>query len=181
MEKPSGQVASEADRGSQNESGSVVAAQVIFRQSSPPIDLEDLLARLQTRLSYPCSRTKWVGLTTTIPQIRISTPTLMFLQIEDDPSYVPEEIREIAETAKESFDAATASRIAKCDVRIDILGPAIDSPLQDKRSLEVGAAKLLDPSRPEIDATLRVIADTVGGYVYDNVNGKWLYAFKNGV
>jgi hypothetical protein len=105
----------------------------------------------------------------------------MFLQIEDDPSYVPAEVREMAETAEQAFGKATAKKIAACHVRISVLGPAIDSPATGKDPISVVGGSDLDPAIPEIDTTLRIITDIVGGYLHDSVNGRWRYASKKSV
>jgi hypothetical protein len=104
----------------------------------------------------------------------------MFLQIEDDPSYVPEQNREMAESAGNAFGKAAAAKIAACQVDIAILGPAIQSPSTGEGPITVVGASALDPATPEIDATLRIITDIVGGYLHDDVNGKWRYASKKG-
>jgi len=163
-----------------NESGAIAAADVIFDNASSPTDIDTLFAKLQGRIEYPCTRVEWVGFTMTIQQIRIGTPTPMFLQIEDDPSFVPAEIKEMAKTAEGALGRRVADQIAKCRSRITVLGPAIDAHLQEKDSIVVVGATRLDPSMPQIEATLKAIADILGGYVYDDVNGKWRYASKNG-
>src|SRR5262252_4185753 len=106
-------------------SGGVAAALIPFEQPKTPFTIDSLLTELQKRLPYKCSRTQWVGLTTTIPQIRIDAPTPIFLQIDDDPETVPDESKELASDAKKTFGADVAAKIARCHVRLEVMGPDI--------------------------------------------------------
>lgn len=156
-------------------SAGVAAALIIFEQSKPPITIDGLLTALQKRLPYNCSRTQWVGFTTTIPQIRIDTPIPIFLQINDDPEDVPAETEELVPDAKATFGPTIAAKIARCRVRLEVMGPETNPPQVKDKSIDVMATTTLDPSVPAKDV-LKVVADTVHGYVFDSVNGKWEYA-----
>ena len=157
-------------------SGSIAAALIPFEQPKPPLTIDTLLAELQKRLPYKCSRTQWVGFTTVIPQIRIDTPTPIFLQFSDDPETVREETQEDLADAQKAFGPAVATKIARSRVRLEVMGPDIgDTTIKDK-SIEVNAVTQLDPGIAPAKDVLKIVADTVHGYVFDCVNGKWQYA-----
>jgi hypothetical protein len=157
-------------------SGSIAAALIPFEQPKPPFTIDTLLAELQKRLPYKCSRTQWVGFTTVIPQIQIDAPTPIFLQFSDDPETVREETKEDLADAQKAFGPAVATKIAQCRVRLEVMGPDIgDTTIKDK-SIEVNAVTQLDPGIAPAKDVLKVVADTVHGYVFDCVNGKWQYA-----
>ena len=157
-------------------SSSIAAALIVFEQSKPPVTIDGLLAALQKRLPYNCSRTQWDGFTTTIPQIRIDAPTPIFLQINDEPEDVPAETKELVPDAKKTFGPAIAAKIARCRVRLEIMGPETNPPQVKDKTIEVIATTTLDPSVAPLKDVLKVVADTVHGYVFDSVNGKWQYA-----
>ena len=159
-------------------SGGVAAALIPFAQPKPPFTIDTLLTELQKRLPYKCSRTKWVGLTMVIEQIRIDAPTPIFLQISDDPETVPDETKELVPDAQKAFGPAVATRIARCRVRLEVMGPEIGEVTVKDKSINVIAATQLDPSVAPAKDVLKVVADTVHGYVFDCVNGKWQYAAR---
>jgi hypothetical protein len=171
----SAQQASSSPAPSSGSSG-IADALIVFEQSKPPITIDSLLAALQKRLPYNCSRTQWVGFTMTIPQIRIDAPTPIFLQINDDPEYVPAETKELVTDAKVTFGPLIAAKIARCRVRLEVMGPETNPPQVKEKSIEVIATSTLDPSVAPVKDVLKVVADTVHGYVFDEVNGKWQYA-----
>jgi len=117
-----------------------------------------------------------VGLTTTIPQIRIDAPTPIFLQIDDDPETVPDESKELASDAKKTFGADVAAKIARCRVRLEVMGPDIGEVSIKDKSINVTAATQLDPSVAPAKDVLKIVADTVHGFVFDTVHGNWQYA-----
>jgi hypothetical protein len=157
-------------------SGDVAAALIPFEQPKTPFTIDSLLTELQKRLPYKCSRTQWVGLTTTIPQIRIDAPTPIFLQIDDDPETVPDESKELASDAKKTFGPDIAAKIAGCRVRLEVMGPDIGEVSVKDKSINVTAATQLDPSVAPAKDVLKIVADTVHGFVYDAVHGNWQYA-----
>jgi hypothetical protein len=157
-------------------SGSIAAALIPFEQPKLPFTIDTLLTELQKRLPYKCSRTQWVGFTTVIPQIRIDAPTPIFLQFSDDPETVRDETKEDLAAAQKAFGPAVATKLARCRVRLEVMGPDIgDTAVRDK-SIEVTAVTRLDPSVSPAKDVLKIVADTVHGYVFDCVNGKWQYA-----
>jgi hypothetical protein len=157
-------------------SGVVAAALIPFEQPKSPFTIDSLLTELQKRVPYKCSRTQWAGFTTVIPQIRIDTPTSMFLQISDDPETVADENKELVPDAQKIFGPSVAAKIARCRVRLEVMGPdAGDVAVKDK-SINVTATTQLDPSVAPAKDVLKIVANAVHGYVFDTVNGKWQYA-----
>jgi len=157
-------------------SESLAAALIPFEQPKPPFTIDTLLAELQKRLPYKVSRTQWVGHTMVIPQIRIDAPTPIFLQFSDDSETVREETQEDLADAEKVFGPAVATKIARCRVRLEVMGPDIGGTTIKDKSIEVTAVTQLDPSIAPAKAVLKIVADTVRGYVFDCVNGKWQYA-----
>jgi len=157
-------------------SGAIAAALIPYEQPKPPLTIDSLLAELQKQLPYKCSRTQWVGFTTVIPQIRIDAPTPIFLQISDDPETVPDETKELVPAAKITFGPTVAAKIAGCRVRLEVMGPDVGDVTVKDKSINVIAATQLDPSVSPAKDVLKIVADTVHGYVFDTVNDKWQYA-----
>jgi hypothetical protein len=56
------------------------------------------------------------------------------------------------------------------------MGPETNPPQLKDKSIDVIATTTLDPSVAPLKDVLKVVADTVHGYVFDTVNGKWQYA-----
>ena len=112
----------------------------------------------------------------TVPQIRIDTPTPIFLQIDDDPDVVPDETKELVSDAKTTFGPAVAAKIARCRVRLEVMGPDIGETSVTDKSINVVAATQLDPSVAPAKDVLKTVADVVHGFIFDSVNGKWQYA-----
>jgi hypothetical protein len=159
-------------------SGGIAAALIPFEQPKSPFTIDTLLTELQKRLPYKCSRTQWVGFTSVIPQIRIDTPTPIFLQFSDDPETVKEETKEDLAAAQKEFGPDVATKLARCRVRLEVMGPDIgDTSVQDK-SVEVTSVTRLDPSVSPAKDVLKIVADTVHGYIFDCVNDKWQYAAR---
>lgn len=157
-------------------SGVVAVAEIIFEQPNPPFTIDTLMTVLQKRLPYACARTQWVGFTTVIPQIRIDAPTPMILQIDDDPEYVPDEIKELAAAAVKAFGPKIAAKIARCRVRLEVMSVEPSQAVVKDKTINVVATTQLDPSVAPVKDVLKTTADTVHGYVFDNVRGKWQYA-----
>ena len=157
-------------------SGVVSAGLIVFEQPKPPFTIDSLITALEKQLPYSCSRTQWVGFTTTIPQIRIDAPTPIFLQINDDPEDVPAETKELVRDAKKAFGPAIAAKIARCRVRLEVMGAEPNQVAVKDKSINVVAATQLDPSVSPAKDVLKTVADTVHGYVFDSVHGKWQYA-----
>jgi hypothetical protein len=157
-------------------SGVVAAALIPFEQPKPPFTIDTLLTELQKRLPYKCSRTQWVGLTTVIPQIRVDTPIPIFLQISDDPESVADENKDLAPDAQKTFGAAVVAKIARCRVRLEVMGPDTGDVAVKDKSVNVTATTRLDPSVAPAKDVLKIVADTIHGCVFDAVNDKWEYA-----
>jgi hypothetical protein len=157
-------------------SGVVTAALIVFEQPKPPFTIDSLMTTLKQRVPYACTRTQWVGFTTVIPQIRINSPTPIVLQINDDPEYVPDEIEELVPEAKNAFGQQVAARIARCRVRLEVMGVEPNQAAVRDKSVTVVATTQLDPSVAPVKDILKTVADTIHGYVFDTVHGKWQYA-----
>jgi hypothetical protein len=157
-------------------SGGVAAALIPFEQPKPPFTIDNLLVELQKRLPYKCSRTKWVGFTMVVEQIRIDTPIPIFLQFSDDPETVRDETKEDLAAAQKAFGPAVATKLARCRIRLEVMGPSVGEVAVNDKSIEVTAVTRLDPGVAPTKDVLKIVADTVHGYVFDCVNGNWQYA-----
>jgi hypothetical protein len=151
------------------------AAQIYFSMNSHPITLEIIKRHMETKIGGEYSLIEWKGFTTTIPQVLIKGSPSWTLQIDNDASYVPEEIKELAEEAKSLLNAKDLAILRSCNARMDAMAYE-DQKLPNPKDgrIVLNAATSLDPTNPAVRRVLNEVADLVGGLIYDDVNGKWI-------
>jgi hypothetical protein len=152
------------------------AAEIVFEQPNPPFTIETLRAMLRKRLKYPCTLTKRAGSNSDLQQLRIETPTPVILQLDNNPVGLQDEIKEFAASATQIFGPDTAAKITRCRARLLVLGVEPGKAAVRDQAIVVVAAPQLDPGIAPVRDVLQTIADTVHGYVFDYVHGRWQYA-----
>jgi hypothetical protein len=100
-------------------------------------------------------------------------PIPFLIQIENDPEWLPEEMREIIVWKSLDPDSEVARKIAECDARLSIQTTAPDQVINDGMSITVSTLGLaVDPSDPYILEVLTFLGRKVNGVIYDAVNGE---------
>ena len=155
----------------------ISSALIPFDPQQHPVTLAQIEAHLRQCLDFPCRPTQWIGHSITIPQVRVETPVPLTIQIDDDPEYVPGELREFADEAEQEnslpphFIALLRRATARMDIQsADYAGNRYSS----DRQVVVVARTDLDPLIPEVREVLQALADLVQGPVLDCVNDEWL-------
>jgi hypothetical protein len=154
----------------------LLSAEIIFEQPNPPFTIETLGAMIRKRLKYQCTLTKRAGPNSDLQQLRIETPTPVILQIDNNPESLQDEINEFAASAIQTFGPETAAKITRCRARLLVLGVDPGKAAVKDQAIVVVAAPQLDPGIAPVRDVLQIIADTVHGYVFDYVHGRWQYA-----
>jgi len=149
----------------------VASAHVVFSNERKEALLDWLAAELPKRIQFPISRTEWKGFTTIIPQLRVETkPVALTIQIDESGSYVPAEIRELADHFRPVLDQQTHSTLARAASRIEVASATSVKPSVSGKPLVVTTATDLDPRAAEVDQVLTALSDLTNGFTIDLVN-----------
>lgn len=176
-EKPS------SDAASLPQGSAIAAAEIAFVNDRTEPILEWLALELPKRLEFPISKTQWKGLTLTIPQLRVETrPVALTLQLDEDPSVVPQEIAELSELFKPVLNQTAIAYLARVRSRLDVMSATADPPKVSGKQLSLTAATDLDPRAPDVDRLLTAVSDLTNGFAFDLVNlavrvpgsGRWI-------
>lgn len=150
----------------------IAAAQVIFKNDKGDACLEWLLEQLP-KVGVSCTRTEWRGYTMVVPQLLIAARPIAFtIQVDEDPGYVPGEIRELAEQARPQLGPDVHDGLLQCDTRLDVMSSSSANPQATGAAVVVVARTDLDPARPEVEHVLLVLAKLTSGFVLDCVNNR---------
>jgi len=150
------------------------AAHIYFNTRTHPIKLEALKKHLESRVGGSYRLIEWKGFTTTIPQLLITDSPSWTLQIEDDPDYVPEEIREVAEDRKKDLTTEEHNSLLACNARLEAIAYQDQQRPQANGPIVLSAITSLDPSKPTVRKVLIEVANFVDGFAYDLTNGQWI-------
>lgn len=151
------------------------AAQIYFNLNSHPVTLEKIKKHLETKTGGGYRLVEWKGFTTTIPQLLIKGNPSWTLQIENDASYVPEEIEEMAEQAKGILSSGDLEILRSCNARMEAMACEDQKmPVPRDGVIVLKAATSLDPANPAVRRVLHEVATMVKGLIFDNVHGKWI-------
>lgn len=110
-----------------------------------------------------------------IPQIRVETHVPLTIQIANDQEYVPEEIQELAAEAVGILSIEEVEKLRRCRVRLDIMSANPPRIEETDESISIYAETDLDPADEDVQSVLFALANFMKGYVFDCVNGKWLF------
>ena len=148
------------------------SSQIIFVNARGDACLEWLFAELPKHIPFRCSRTEWVGFTTTIPQILIETaPVALTIQVDDDPEYVPEEIAELADEMESKLPPDVHAELKKCNARLDVMSASSNEPEITEEAITVVAQTDLDPQSDQVDRVVRALSKLCNGFVNDCIYG----------
>ena len=147
------------------------SAHVVFSHERKEALLDWLAAGLPKRIQFPVSRTEWKGFTTIVPQLRVETkPVPLTIQIDEDQSYVPEEIRDLADHFRPVLDQQTHSALARAASRIEVASATSVKPAVSGKPLVVTTVTDLDPRAAEVDQVLTALSELTNGFTIDLVN-----------
>ena len=150
----------------------IAAAQVIFCNQSGEACLDWLALELE-RGGVSSSPTEWRGYEVVVPQLLISTaPVPLTVQVDADPSYVPDEIAELAEEAKSILPVDLHEMLARCDARLDIMSTTPPRTAETESAITVFAQSDLDPAQPDVERVLLLLSVITGGFLIDCINGR---------
>ena len=151
----------------------ISSAHICFNSKQLDLSMQFLAEYLRESLSWRVSVTQWSGYGVVVPQLLVHTPIPFLIQIENDPDWVPEEIREIIEWESLAPESEVARKIGECDARLAIHTTAPDQVIGDGMSITVSAlGTAVDPSDPNILEVLTLLGRMVNGVIYDAVNGE---------
>lgn len=151
----------------------ISSAHICFNSKQLVLSITSLAEYLRESLSWRVSVTQWSGNGIVVPQLLVHTPIPFLIQIENDPDWVPEEIREIIEWENLGPESEVARKIGECDARLAIQTTAPDQVTSDGMSITASTLGMaVDPSDPNILEVLTFLGRKVNGVIYDAVNGK---------
>ncbi len=149
----------------------ITSAHICYESAGTHIDLASLADLIETRTTFKVVKTEWRGFGQVVPQLMVLTSTPFLVQIEDDPSWVPDENREFAEWAGLSEDSELYLKLSRCDARLAIQSTDQDQVAITNESITVfsfGCA--VDPKDHEISNVLKLIGKNISGILNDCVN-----------
>jgi hypothetical protein len=150
----------------------ISSAHICYNSKQLGLSLPFLAEYLRESLSWRASMTQWSGYGIVVPQLLVHTPIPFLIQIESDPDWVPEEIREIIEWENLDSESEIARRIMECDARLAIQTTVPDQVISDGISINVSTLGMaVDPSDPNIFEVLTLLGRKVNGVIQDTVNG----------
>lgn len=136
--------------------------------------LDQLLAYLCGECGLRANLGEWRFFDQVVPQIHIRTTTPIALQINEDPSYVPEEIIELLDDEGDALDERSRAAARNCRSRIEVVSC---EPTRIDRFPEGGiltSTPEVDLDAPDVQSVLRRVTGFVNGWCYDNGNGRWI-------
>jgi hypothetical protein len=150
----------------------MASALVIMDESAGALDLEDIRVAIRDSTPFSCSYTAWQRFGVSIPQIKVETSVLLTIQINGDPSYVPEEIRELADDVAPLLAPDSGHRLRRATRRLEIRSATPESAwLVGRSSLLTADATDLDTRAADVRQVLESLADAVQGWVFDCQHG----------
>ncbi len=99
-------------------------------------------------------------------------PVHLTIQVEDDPTYVPDELAELAEDIRQYLRASDYKNLLACDTRLDIMSMTPPVQTESETAIAIIAQTDLAPDSPEVQRVLRALARMTEGFIRDCVNGK---------
>ena len=149
-----------------------MSALVILNPSATSFTLDDVATHLSTQTRFKCERTTWTGLYTTIPQILVCTPVPITVQLNSDPEYVPEEIREMADCLDAHLSQESLDVFRSATARFEIQSATPDAIKHiEGHGLFRAQATDADTRSPELRSVLESLAIMVDGWVMDSMHG----------
>ena len=147
-------------------------ARIWFRQDEGPLSLSVLKSVLESKIGCQVEDAEWRLGDYVVPQLRITSPLTVLLQIEADPDYVPEEAVEFSNIFADQLSRDDQARLALCNARIAIgdSPPAVSLGEDGSINAWVGWTSF-DPGEEVTNAVLRQLAIHLDGFLHDNVNG----------
>lgn len=152
----------------------MASAFIIFDNSQAQLSLSNLHTQLHQKLSLQCVMSEWRFASTVIPQIRLDTIPPIALQLDEDPSIVPEEIQELLDDCGDDLGEVALFAARICRSRLDVVSceeTQIDHFSEDGICVRTPNADIESPS---VQEALCQVAEIVHGWVFDNINGRWL-------
>ncbi len=152
----------------------MASAHIIFDNSERRITLDRLLAYLRDECGLSATLGEWRFFNHVVPQVHVQTTPPIALQVNEDPSYVPEETTELLDNEGDALDERSRAAARNCRSRIEVVSC---EPTRLDRFPEGGiltSTPEVDVDAPDVQSVLRRVAGFVNGWCYDNVNGRWV-------
>jgi hypothetical protein len=146
-------------------------ALVVMDKSANALDLDAICSLLSRSTAFDCSHTIWQEFGVSIPQLKVNTAFPLTIQINDDPAYVPAEIRELAEEVEPLLPPISAGRLRQATRHLEIQSATPESVWSDRFSLMIDDATDLDTRQADVRQVLEVLAGSVKGWVFDCQHG----------
>lgn len=147
------------------------SAHICYDSRLHAVTLQTVAEVISAETQWRVVDTEWRGFGVVIPQLLVLTPIPFLIQIENDPTWVPQENLEFGEWAGLSKDSAVFAQLEKCDARLAIQSTQPDQVTIGEESLVVSTlGTAIDPRNPEIAAVLAVVGRKINGLLNDCVN-----------
>jgi hypothetical protein len=152
----------------------MASANIIFDNSQRHLTLDHVLVHLRDECGLPASAGEWSGFGQVVSQVHVQTDPPIALQLNENPSSVPEEIAELLDDEGDALDERSRTAARNCRSRIEVVG------CEPTEVLELSSGGMLTRTPQvgldglDVRAVLRRVAAFVDGWCYDNVNGRWL-------
>ncbi len=117
---------------------------------------------------------EWKFGASAVPQIRIGTIPPIALQLDEEPERVPDEIQELLDDYGDLLDETALAAARYSRSRLDVVSceqSRIDHFPEGGILVRTPNAEL---DSPNVQLALGQIAGVVRGWVFDNINGRWL-------
>lgn len=148
------------------------SAHIFYDSSLHTVTLQTVAEVISAETRWRVEIAEWRGSGLVIPQLLVLTAIPFLIQIENDPTWVPQENLEFGEWAGLSKNSAVFAQLGKCDARLAIQSTQPDQVTIGEGSLVVSTlGTAVDPSNPAIAAVLAVVGRKINGLLNDCVNG----------
>jgi len=152
----------------------MASAFIIFDNSQKRLTLPIMFSQLRDLVGLDCAMSEWRFDESVVPQIRVVTVPPIALQLDEHPDIVPEEIQEMLDSGGDFFSADSLAAARRCRSRIEIVSC---EPTQTERLREGGIVSHTPNANmdsPDVRSAIRRVADFLHGWIYDNINGRWI-------
>ena len=131
------------------------AASIAFNSEAHPLTLDELSVIISKQNSLKVTFTQWEEYGTVIPQILVHAEMPFTIQIDDDISYVPEEIHEWPDYSNVNLTPEEVEQLKTCQCRLDVMATTKSPVIEDDDSITVIATgNNVDPAE---DATHKIL------------------------
>lgn len=147
------------------------AARIWYAPGSRTVSLDFLYKRLTGLLGCTVAHTEWVLGETRIPQLHVTAPVSMLIQIANHDDVAAEAVEFASFIEKNSGPSSASAKMRTCTRRLEIGAPD-DAGTSSKDGTVVIGPTALDPADPATHRILVGLTSGLDGVFEDNVNGR---------